>query len=127
MRQVLDSGVALRAEGIPRILPLGDRSNLKSLGKFGRQVFQRMHSQIDAPLRQRLLDLFGEHSLGSDLGERNIGDFIAGCVNDLDLDFMSASPEQRRNVISLPEGKLRAARTDSEFCRMSAAGWGHRW
>jgi len=70
--------------------------------------------KIDAAVGQCLLNFFGEHSLRAHLRERDLGDLVAGGVNDLDLDFVPLSPQARGNVIRLPESQLRSARTDLE-------------
>ena len=73
-----------------------------------------MHRKIDAAFGQRFFNLFGEHALGADLGERDVGDLVAGGLDDLDLDFVSALAQQVGNVVRLPERELRAARTNPQ-------------
>ena len=63
---------------------------------------------------QRFLNFLGEHALGADLGKGDIGDFVAGRLDDLNLDLMSARFEQRLDVISLPERQLRSAGADAQ-------------
>ena len=72
-----------------------------------------MHREIHAIVEQRFLDLLGEHALGADLGKSDIGDAVAGGLDDFNLDLMSALLEQRLDVIGLPERKLRSAGTDA--------------
>ena len=48
-----------------------------------------MHGQIDSCRSQRLFDLFGEHSLGADLGEGNVGDLVSGGFDNFDFHFMA--------------------------------------
>src|SRR5580692_12837227 len=43
LRKFLKTGVVARAEGVARVLPLGDGRDFKSLGKFGGQIFERVH------------------------------------------------------------------------------------
>src|SRR5436309_870095 len=119
LRQILDAGVMLRTERVPRILSFGNRCYLEAVRKLGGQVLQRMHRQINASGRESLLDFFREHALGADLGERNIGDLVAGGVNDLDLDFITTFAQRRGNVVGLPKGKLRAAGANPQFCGLA--------
>src|SRR5271165_7030047 len=124
LRQVFDSRIKPRAEGVTRILPFRNRSDFESRRKFSWQVFQRMDSKIDLSGSEGLFDLFGKHPFGSDHRQSNVGDFVARGVNDLDLDFVPARAKKRRNVIRLPESKLRTAGTDAEFRhRQSEAGY----
>ena len=62
---------------------------MKIRGQFGRKIFQAVDGQIDAALGQRLFDFLGEHALGANLGERDIGDFVAGGLDDFELDFVA--------------------------------------
>ena len=65
-----------------------------------------MHREIDAAFGQRVFDLLGEHALGADLGESDIGDLVAGGLDDLQLDLVAALAQQRGDVIGLPESQL---------------------
>src|SRR5712671_1883891 len=78
-----------------------------------------MHRQIDTASGQRFLNLLGENSLaksalGADLAQGNIGDLVAGGVNDFDFDVVTPGAQQRRDVTRLPEGQLRAAGADAK-------------
>ncbi len=107
--QILNGTVLDRAECIPWILTHGYRCDLEFRRKFGWQVFKAMNSQIHTPVRQGLFNLLGEHSLRSDFGKGYIGDFVAGGVDDLDLDLVALAAQKRRNVLGLPESELRSA------------------
>src|SRR5271166_5136899 len=120
LRQRADAFVLDREEHVARINPSGDRNQLKSRRQFGGQIFQAVHREIYAALGQGLLDLFGEHALGADLGESDVGDLVSGGLDNFDLDFVAAFAQQRRDVVGLPERQLRPARSDPEerhqFC-----------
>jgi hypothetical protein len=78
-----------------------------------------MHGEIDEAGGEGFFDFFREYSfaksaLSADLGQRNIGDLVAGGMNNFNFDFMSARAEQRGDVVGLPESKLRAAGADAE-------------
>ena len=67
-----------------------------------------MHSEIDASGGQGLFDFLGGHALGADFGEGDVCNFVSGGVDDFDFDFVSAGPQQRGDVVGLPEGELGA-------------------
>ena len=113
--QFLKARIVARAEGVARVLPFGDGGDFESRGKFGGQVFQRMHGEIDASGGEGFFDFFGEHALGADHGEGDVGDFVAGGVDDFDFDFVAAGAQERGDVVGLPEGELGAAGADAEF------------
>src|ERR1700692_622767 len=113
--QFLKAGVVARAEGVARVLPCGDGSNFKSLGKFGGQVFQRMYGKIDVAVGEGFFNFFCEHALGADHGEGNVGNFVTGSMDDFDFDLVAARAQQCGDVVRLPEGELRAAGADAEF------------
>ena len=72
-----------------------------------------MHRQIDAPFRQRVLDLLGEHALGSDLRERDVENLVARGLDNLQLDFVPLFDQQGGNVFGLPQGKHGATGANS--------------
>ena len=82
--------------------------------KFRGQVFQTVDREIDAVFGQRFFNFLGEHALGADLGEGNIGNFVAGGLDDFDFDFVAARFEQTLDVIRLPERELRSAGADAQ-------------
>ena len=49
-----------------------------------------MHGEIDSAGGEGFFDFFGEHALGADLGERDVGDFVASGMDDFDFDFVAA-------------------------------------
>src|SRR5271165_4849160 len=73
-----------------------------------------MHCEIDAAFGQRILNLLGEHALGANLGESDVGDLVASGLNDLQLHFVPTRAQKRRNVVGLPESQLRSAGADPQ-------------
>ncbi len=69
---------------------------------------------IHAISRQRFLNFLGEHALGADLGQRDIGNLVAGGFDDFNFDLVSTLLEQRLDVVGLPESQLRSAGTDAQ-------------
>jgi len=63
---------------------------------------------------------FTKPALGANHGQGNVGDFVAGGVDDFDFDFVAAGAQERGDVIRLPEGELRAAGADAEFRGIAA-------
>ena len=95
-----------REKYVARIDSRGDSDQLKSRWQPRRQILKAMHRDINPAFGQRLFDLLGEHALGTDLGEGNVDDFVAGGLDDLELDLVAALAQQRRDVIGLPESEL---------------------
>jgi hypothetical protein len=73
-----------------------------------------VYGEIDLPRGEGFFDFLGKHSLGADLGQGDVGDFVTGGVNDFDFDLVSTGSQQSGDVVGLPEGQLRAAGTDAE-------------
>ena len=49
-----------------------------------------MDRQIDRAVEKRLFDLLSEHPFGTDLGECDVENLVAGGLDDLDGDFVTA-------------------------------------
>ena len=80
--------------------------------------FRLVHGEIDAAFGEGLFDLLGEHALGADLGQGDVGDFVAGGLDDLEFDLVAACAQQRGDVVGLPEGELGAAGADAQLWRV---------
>src|SRR5208282_5913437 len=113
-----------RAEGVARVLTFGDGGDFESWRKFGGQVFQGVHGEIDASGGEGFFNFLGKHALGANHGQSDVGDFVAGGVDDFDFDVVAARAQERGNVVGLPQGELRTARADAEsghYCRVPAS------
>src|ERR1035441_685391 len=73
-----------------------------------------MHGEVSTGVNSGRFDFFGEHALGADFRQRNIGDFIAGGLDDLKLHRMALGAQQVGDVMSLPERELRTAGADAQ-------------
>ncbi len=78
-----------------------------------------MHGEIDAAGGEGFFYLFGENSfaksaLGAHLGQGDIGNLVAGGMNNFNFDFVAARAQQCGDVVGLPEGQLRAAGADAK-------------
>src|SRR5260221_442120 len=121
LRQFFDAGKLHRTKNVARIFAGGDGGDLEIGGKLRWQILQAVHGEVNTVFEKGLFDFLGEHALGADFSEGNIRDFIARGLDDLKLHGMSLSTEQVRDMMGLPESKLRAARTDAESGRHSSA------
>jgi hypothetical protein len=97
-----------------------------------------MHGEIDAAGGEGFFDFFGENSFAespfrADHGERDVGDFVAGGVDDFDFYFVAAGAEKGGDVVGLPKGELGTAGADAEvrhgrrpvagYRRKAKGGW----
>src|SRR5579864_4361778 len=74
-----------------------------------------MNGEVDTPRGKGLFNFFSEHAFGADLGQGNVGDLVAGGMNNFNFDFVAARTEKRGDVVGLPESELGAAGADAEF------------
>jgi hypothetical protein len=112
--QLFNASVFARAKYIERILPRGNRRNFEAWRKLGGKIFQTVHSEVDAFFSQRFFDLFCEHALGANFGQRDIGNLVAGRLDDFEFDSMSTLTQQGADVVGLPKRELRASGTYAE-------------
>src|SRR5258706_9050023 len=114
LRKLSDTFKAFAYKCVACILPRKDRSQLKAGWQFRGHILQAVHRKVDAIFRQRLFNLFGKHTLGTDLRQSHIQYLVASGFDDLDLDLVGMRAKQCRNMIRLPKRKLRAARSDAQ-------------
>ena len=81
-----ESPPVAREQRVARVGALGHRRDTESRGEQRRQVFHRMHREIDPALDERLLQLLDEEALTADLGERRRGHAVAAGADGNDLD-----------------------------------------
>ena len=67
-----------------------------------------------APVEKRFLDLFGEETLGADLGQRHVGDLVAGGLDDLDAALLAGGGKLRGDPAGLPQCELRTTGCDDQ-------------
>src|SRR5262252_5953021 len=101
-RQSFDARETNGTEHVARILAPGDGRYFKIFAELSREIFETVHREVDTVFDERLFDLFGEHSFGADLCESDVGDLVAGGLDDLDFDPVTLSAEQFRDVLGLP-------------------------
>jgi hypothetical protein len=92
--QSVYGGIANRTQRIAGILPRRNRSYFEIADQVSGQVLQAMNCKVDMVCCERFLDLFGKHPFCSHLGEGNVGDLVAGGVNDLDLNLVTALAQE---------------------------------
>ena len=122
LRQRFDARELHRTKNVARIFAGGDRGNFEIGGQLRWQIFQAVHREIDTVFDQRFFDFLGEHPLGADFGQRNVGDFIAGGLDDLQFHGVALRAQQIGDVVGLPERELRAAGADAQRAAISFAG-----
>src|SRR6266852_1564849 len=93
-RQRFDAGELHGTKNVAWIFAGGNSGNFEIRRQFRGQVFQAVHGEVNPVFDQGLFDFLGEHALGADFGKRNVGDFIAGGFDDLDLNGVAASAHQ---------------------------------
>ena len=106
------------------VLPLGHGGQHQSFGQFGGQIFQAVDGEVRAAIEQRLLDFLGEESLAADFGQRHVGDFIAGGLDDFDAAFVPGGSELGFHPAGLPERELGTTGSDYEHELVSPVAGG---
>ena len=89
-------------ELVARVRALHDSRQFELVGQLRRHILHAVHGQIDMPGRQSLLDLLGEHTLGSHLGQGHVGDLVAGSLDDFDFHSVPLLAKQRGHMVGLP-------------------------
>src|SRR5258708_25002550 len=95
LMQVPKARIVARAEGVARVFSFRYCCDFESWRAFGGQVFQRVDREIDAAGGEGSFDLLGENSFAkaafrADHGQGDVGDLVAGGVDDFDFNFVSA-------------------------------------
>ena len=95
------------------------RNGRKSEGfvKRSGQVFQAMDGEIDSSVIKRLFNLLRKHTLRnrrSYLSESEMLHRVAAGADNFNGNFMAMCAKLICDVVGLPEGELRSARTDDE-------------
>ena len=95
VRKFGQTGVAVRYERIPWVRSLEYRGNREIVGHRHREIFHRMHRQVDALVVQRLFELCDEQSFSARRRERPVKYAIAfgRDFHKLDLQIGSARKE----------------------------------
>ena len=109
------------AQGIPRILPLQVRTDRQPLRIGGGHVLRRVHGDVDAPPKQRLLELLDEDPTRADLPERLRPVAVARGRDRHQGDLNSRPPQALRGQLGLRQGETRATRADPKQHRDGVA------
>src|SRR5690606_31383540 len=98
-------------QGVARILAGGHGHEHQSFGRPGRNVLERMHSEIRAAIQHRAVDFLREETRVTDLREWHVRDAVARGGDDFDVDahLGVCVAQQRLNVPGLPERERTAA------------------
>jgi cyclase len=101
-------------DGIARIGPLRKRGDGEAFGKFGGQVLQAMHREVNALVEQSFFDLACEEAFTRNIVKRRVQNAIAGGLDDFDAALRTARLQTLPDVIRLPERKLRTPGPDHQ-------------
>ena len=104
--QVFDRRESHRAARISRIFASWHRGDCELIRQLRRQVLKAVDSEINSIFGKGFFDLFDEHAFRSNFGEGHLGDFVAGGVDDLDFDLVTALAKELGNMVCLPESQL---------------------
>ena len=89
-------------------------ADTESCGNLAGHVFHAVHGQVDPPVQQGLLDLLDEKSLTSDLGKRNVLDFVAFGLDDDQFDGKVGMRRSKciLHPVGLPQGQFASPGAD---------------
>ena len=76
------AGSLVRDKGVARAFAWRNGGQAQAFDAFRRQVLQAVHGQIDSPVQQGSLNLFGEHALAAALGDGRRRAVTAGLDED---------------------------------------------
>src|SRR6266446_253433 len=82
---------------------------------FGGNVLDAVNGNVDRLVHQSVFEFLDENTLAADLGQRGVGEFVAGSFDDHNFRFNAGGgKETLANVFGLPFGKEAAARSDAQ-------------
>jgi hypothetical protein len=118
-RQGVNIGRTLCEQNVARVRALEDRSHGERGWNLSGQIFQTMDSDIDRPLKQKLLDFFCEKPFETGRGfssRLNLGSPIPRRHDlcDLDRDRQGLRAERFLEKVDLRQSKSAAARSDDQ-------------
>ena len=70
--------------------------------QIGGHIFEAVHGQIDRAGEQRLLNFLGEQAFRSHLRKRDVGDLVAGGLDNFDARFLPKFLQPGLNPVRLP-------------------------
>ncbi len=74
-----------RDDRVPRIFPLGDRSNDSAGSYFERKVLHAVDRQVDPAVKKRLVEFLGKEALSPNFGQRRIKYPVTGGLDRYDV------------------------------------------
>src|SRR5690606_22825912 len=112
--------MAIRYEGVARILARQDGREPEGPRQHHRDILERMHREVRPALEQRMLELLDEQRLAADLVERPILDPVAFGRHALDANLAAGvqRPQEVAHMLGLPHREPALPRGDDE-----APGW----
>src|ERR1700730_5060915 len=94
LRQRFDAREFHGTQNVAWIFAGGNRGNFEVGGQLRWQIFQAVHREVNTIVDESLFDFLGEHTLRANLREGDVGDFIAGGLDDLQFHGMALGAEQ---------------------------------
>ena len=116
LRQVGETLMAQRQERVVRIGARQHRRDAEARRQLARHVLHRVHGDVGAAFLHRDLEFLDEQALAADLRERAVLHAVAlrAHRHELDGQVGMRGPQQRGDVLGLPERELAAAGGDAE-------------
>jgi hypothetical protein len=99
-------------QGIARIFPRRNRGQHQARRQLRRQILQTVYGQVGAAVQQGFLDFLGEQAFCAYLGERYVGNLVAGGFDNFDAGGVAQGGQLLLDPMRLPEGQLGSARCD---------------
>src|SRR5215510_9781492 len=104
-------------KSITRILAFGYGADYDTRRQCKRHIFQAVNGDIDPPVHQCFIELFGKETLTADFRQRHIENFVAGRFDreELYVKIRPAAFQCGPDPIRLPERQGASARSQTEL------------
>jgi hypothetical protein len=115
--QGVEGPVRLADPDVTGVGAFGDGGEGELRGQLGREIFERVDSEVDAPFFESFFDFFDEDAFAVEVGRRDEAGLlhaVAGGAYDLEFDVVAGIAERIEDVIGLPEGKLGASGANAD-------------
>ncbi len=124
-RQIGETDGRRRKEGVAKVLARQGGADGDPVRQKRRQILGGMDGDVDPAGEERLVDLLGEQALAAGLGERTVGDPVAGGADRHDRERRLIEAERRREAApclrGLGECERAAAGADPDCAGLQGA------
>src|SRR5260370_384211 len=115
MAQIGQRGPAGGDEAISDVFAAENGRKGQARVDFGGNVLDAVNGNVDRFIHQGVFEFLDENAFAADLGERGVGELIAGSLDDDDFSFdTGGGKEALANVFGLPFGKKAAAPANAQ-------------